>query len=705
MSVAEALFRLLRHTGLRAVPVGTNAWRIERAPNRADRRTRPSGTTESIKSVVSSPIIVTATKRDLELGSTPDAVAVIKLAPVDAVQPQNGTGYVADRVDGVSLAGQGPGRNRLFLRGVADSAFGGVSQSTVAIVFDETRLTYEAPDPDIRLVDVSKVEVLKGPQGSLYGTGAMGGVYHIVSNRPELGQSQFIASLGGGLVADGGASSSGSAIVNLPVFPGTAAVRMVAYADQSAGWIDTGNLQDTNRSSVVGLRAALSIEPGKGWRVDASGLAQWLNSRDSSYVYSPASYSRPVQLPEPQDNDLIHGSLSLTHKGAINLTLSTGYTHHAVDGTYDATQGATGLGVADPQRLIDAATYTVWDSEARLTSSSGPIHWLIGLSHLQARHRGAQRLQGFDASAVIDAINRTTLETSLFGEVNGMLVPRVQLSLGLRASRNSLEEELTTFAQPAEYTHSRWALTPSFALAYKAATESIAYVRYGSSFRQGGISADASGTSVPLDGDELATLESGWRQRFGPVTTSLELYHSWWSSIQSDRILPGGIIATINAGTGAISGAELSTKLNLRHGWSVAAGTSLQSALLVRNETGLLLDDRRLPVVPNWASRLEIARQVTFGPWDLNANFRLNYLGPARLSFDPALDRGMGNTLAAAASISAKRGAFALSIKLDNVFGARGDSFAYGNPLRIFAARQYVPQAPTTFRLTLSYRH
>ena len=705
MSVAEALFRLLRHTGLRAVPAGTNAWRIERAPNRADRRTRPSGTTESIKSVVSSPIIVTATKRDLQLGSVPDAVAVIALDPVDAVQPQNGTGYVAETVDGVSLAGLGPGRNRLFLRGVADSAFGGVSQSTVAIVFDETRLTYEAPDPDIRLVDVSKVEVLKGPQGSLYGTGALGGVYHIVSNRPGLEQSQFIASVGGGLVADGGVSSSSSAIVNLPVLPGTAAVRMVAYADQSAGWIDTGNLQDTNRSSVVGLRAALGIEPGNRWRVDASGLAQWINSRDSSYVYSPANYSRPAQLREPQDNDLIHGALSLTHKGALDLTLSTGYTHHAVDDAYDATLGAAGLGVADPQRLIDTATYSVWDSEARLTNSSGPINWLIGLSHLEARHRGAQQLQGTGGSIVVDAIDRTSLETALFGEASGMLVPRVQLSLGLRASRNSLEEELTAFAQPVDYAHSRWALTPSAALAYTAGTDSIAYVRYGSAFRQGGISSSASGASVPLDGDELATLESGWRQRFGLVTTSLDLYHSWWSSIQSDRLLPGGIIATINAGTGAITGAELSAMMSPLHGWSVAVGTSLQSALLVRNDTGLLLDDRRLPVVPSLSSRFEIARKITLRQWDLNADLRLNYVGPARLSFDTVLDRSMGDTLSSSMGISAARGALALSFKLDNVFGARSDSFAYGNPLRIFTARQYVPQAPTSFRFTLSYRH
>ena len=276
------------------------------------------------------------------------------------------------------------------------------------------------------------------------------------------------------------------------------------------------------------------------------------------------------------------------------------------------------------------------------------------------------------------------------------------LSLGLRASRNSLEEELTTFAQPADYTHSRWALTPSVALAYKAGADSIVYVRYGSAFRQGGISADASGN--PCRSMEMNSQPS--KAVGDNVSAGIDQPGNLPFVVEQHPVrslIAGGIIETINAGTGAISGAEMSIKLN-RHGWSVAAGTSLQSALLVRNETGLLLDDRRLPVVPNWTSRLDIARKFSYGEWDLSADFRLNYMGPARLSFDPALDRPMGNTLAAAASISATRGAFGLSINLDNVLGARGDRFAYGNPLRIFTMQQYVPQAPATFRLTLSYR-
>src|SRR5690606_14816127 len=103
----------------------------------------------------------------------------------------------------------GPGRNRLFLRGVADSPFSGESQSTVAVVLDEARVTYSAPDPDIRLVDVERVEVLKGPQGSYYGTGTLGGIYHIVTRRAQVDKTSLALSANVESVAHGGTGRGG----------------------------------------------------------------------------------------------------------------------------------------------------------------------------------------------------------------------------------------------------------------------------------------------------------------------------------------------------------------------------------------------------------------------------------------------------------------------------------------------------------------
>jgi iron complex outermembrane receptor protein len=137
------------------------------------------------------------------------------------------TNTIARGIEGLTITGQGAGRNRIFLRGVADSPFNGATQSTVAVLLDDSRLTYSAPDPDLRLVDVARVEVLKGPQGSLYGTGALGGIYRVVTNRANLTRVSGSASFAVIGIAEGGIGGSGSAVVNLPLLTDRAALRLV----------------------------------------------------------------------------------------------------------------------------------------------------------------------------------------------------------------------------------------------------------------------------------------------------------------------------------------------------------------------------------------------------------------------------------------------------------------------------------------------
>ena len=184
MTVQQALRLLLRGTGFVARRAGPTAWRIEQAPAIDDTRSAQQVAASS-PLPAPQPIVVTASKRDMALTDLPLAISVA-LLPSGESGTRDDTNSIAQAVEGLALTGAGPGRNRIFLRGIADSAFNGESQSTVAIVLDDARLTYAAPDPDIRLVDMERVEVLKGPQGSLYGTGALGGIYHLVSRRAQL---------------------------------------------------------------------------------------------------------------------------------------------------------------------------------------------------------------------------------------------------------------------------------------------------------------------------------------------------------------------------------------------------------------------------------------------------------------------------------------------------------------------------------------
>src|SRR5207302_3349176 len=91
----------------------------------------------------------------------------------------------AGQLAGVLMTNLGPGRDKLLMRGLSDGAFTGRARSTVSTYLDDAPINYNAPDPDLRLTDVERVETMRGPQGALYGSGALAGVYRIVTNKPD----------------------------------------------------------------------------------------------------------------------------------------------------------------------------------------------------------------------------------------------------------------------------------------------------------------------------------------------------------------------------------------------------------------------------------------------------------------------------------------------------------------------------------------
>ncbi len=702
LTIDAALTRLLRGSGYLARRVGPTAWRIEPAASVVV--TPPlAQAPPAAPSVPPAQIVVSATKRDLTLENTPIAATIVPIAGAERYDPAADTQRVAERVEGLSLTGQGPGRNRMFLRGVADSPFGGKSQATVAVLLDDSRLTYVASDPDIRLVDVERIELLKGPQGSLYGSGALGGIYRIVTRRADPSGFSIGGSVGGQSVAAGEFGGTGSLVINLPLVTDVAALRLVAYAEKSPGWLDTGIRKDSNETTVAGLRTALGIELGGGWRADAIGLGQWLQANDSSYTYLPEAHQRPAQLPEPHDNDLVHGSLRLAHNGAVDAVFSAGYTLHDVNDRFDTTQGAESFGLADPQTLDDKARYRLWDSEARMSGNWGRIGWLGGLSLVESRQNSTRVLAGTGGVMTVEAVARRASETALFGEATLPLTDTLDATLGGRLFHTTLNEKRSTSGDKDKEELRRAGVTPSASLAWHPREGELLYFRYGSARRQGGSTVAANGDVKPLDEDELTTIEGGWRRSIGAIEFDLSMYRSWWRDIQSDVLLADGLVETANVGDGSITGAELSLKTRLDGGWKIDAGATFQSALLTRDTSGLELHDRRLPVVPSWTLRSLVARTIPLGSWDATLSAYARYVGPARLSFDPALDRPMGNYLDTGLGVAARRQHWTFTLEGRNLLNARGDSFAFGNPLRVYSTPEYIRQDPFSVRLSVTF--
>lgn len=708
MSVDAALARLLAGSGYVARQVGPRAWRIERVRAAALPQVpadlplpRPAPPAET----VGQPIIVTGSKIARDLARLPMAAQVVRFGNDRVPSTTEGSARIADSIEGLSLSGQGPGRNRMFLRGIADSPFNGQSQSTVAVVLDESRVTFSAPDPDLRLVDVGQVEVLKGPQGSLYGSGALGGIYRIATRKPQLGEASLSVAAGGQTIASGNTGYSLTAVGNVPIIGDTAALRVVAYGGYDAGWIDTGARDDSNGTRVFGARGTLRAVLGGSWEAELGGALQMLNSEDTQYVFAPGARSRPAQLPEPHDNDFTHGALRVTGEiGAAKLVASSGYTAHELRDVLDATMGAAQFGLTDPRRLVDDRTFRLWDNEVRLSGRWGAAEWLVGVAHLEARQALALTLDSKSLPAVLqlDDDRRTNAETALFGDVSFPVTGTLRFDAGGRLFTSASLESRTTAIGRVARRQTKRGFTPSLALSWAPRPDRLIYLRYGSAFRPGGADIAADGTLAPLASDELQTIETGWRESLaGGGSLTLGTFYSRWENIQSDLLQTNGLFASANVGNGEIAGVEASASLPLDRGWTVDAGATLTHAVLVQVKARLGTDDLRLPVVPEYTMRAGLQHDFDLGSVPVRVGVQLRYVGPSRLSFDALADRPMGKVLESSLTARARLAGGDIEMAIDNLLDRRGNVFAYGNPLRFASGAQYTPQAPFSARVTL----
>ena len=694
LTVEQALARLLAGTGLEARRLSPTAYRLVRAapvapppPVRSGSAPPPQGTAD---------IIVTGAKREEPLARLPISVAVVQAPGEQGGTLLSGTQEVAQRLDGLTLTNLGPGRNRQFIRGVADSPFNGNSQSTVAILINDARATYNAPDPDLRLVDVERVELLKGPQGSLYGSGTLGGVYHIVTRPPDVGTFAGQAGLEASLATHGEMGGSAEAMINLPVVTDRLAVRAVGYAAREPGWIDTAGRGDSNRSEVRGARLAVRALAGD-WTVDLNGMFQLQDVADSQYVYARHALTRPDQVAEPHDNDFALASLRVAGKlGDMDLVYAGNWVDHDVSSTLNASDlSQAAFGVAPPSLYLEQRRNRLFDQEVRLSGQRDDgLSWLAGLSFMDVRNHLSGVIEGARDRTVATGIQGVA-EFAAFGDMRVPLTPALSLSVGGRLFLSRLEAEQGGRHARVEVSVTRKGFTPSLALSWQAGGRDFLYLRYAGARRPGGLTQTSARSAERFESDELQTFETGWRHTASPsLTVNADAFLTTWSHMQSDYLLTDGLIGTRNVGDARIYGIEASIDWKVASAWAISAGLVGQSALLTRTSAGLRVDDRHLPVIPDWKARLGISRDLGLLGWRGSMGAHVSYLSPSHLSFDPGLDRRMGDYALADADLTLRRGGWSVRLSGSNLFDCKADSFAFGNPFTLDRGPQYTPLRP-----------
>jgi iron complex outermembrane recepter protein len=715
-----ALRRMLDGTGYKAFEVGPNAWRIEAMPVRTKkpksqvRKTKPVPV-DTPKIMPPAPpveIVITAAKRAMPLETTPVASTVITGDLIGRFSLSPSTADVAAMVDGMALSNLGPGRNRAFLRGIGDSPFNGQTQATVATVLNDVRVNFNAPEPELQLIDIDRVELLKGPQGPLYGTGALGGVYRIVTALPKLDKVSGKATVGVESLSHGGIGGTASAVFNAPIIPDELGVRLLAYASLQPGWIDTNRSggKNSNEARIYGGRLALRYQPAGDWTVDLLGLGQFLHVADSQYSNVDKGYRRVGVAAEPHDNDFIHGQLTISGKiRDMDFLSTTGWTRHEVATVLDASPSATYFGRPTPLLFDDSRNYDVFNQEVRLSGTRGAVRFLGGLSYLQAGSQiDGSILSGTGVPTKIGALHEAIREVAVFGDLSLALSPRWTVEAGLRLFNTSIDDERNEDNAGQRVQDKRSGVTPSLALSFQPDHNAYYYARFASAIRPKGSNAFAPLASANFGSDELQNIEVGGRWKFPDqnLSVKVELYGSLWSHIQSDYLLPNGLAATRNSGRALIFGMENSLQWRPHNSWSLEAGFDWQHARLEKPDPSLgFTSDRQLPVVAGYKAHFGLTRAFDISDWHVAAYVRTLLVGPSRLSLAPGLERRIDDLMIADAGINVRFDGLQLGLTIENLTNSGDDSFSFGNPFSIQAAEQRTPLRPRriTMRVSWSY--
>ena len=726
LSVEQALAAIARGSGARVEALGPGSWRLTPRLRPSVPKSKPHA--QPPADVRGGEVVVTASKRD----TTRDHFAgqVVQVTGTDLeLGGAGGTSKLADRMTAIASTYLGAGRNKLFIRGIADSSFTGPTQATVGQYFGDLRLSYNAPDPDLRLADLAAVEVLEGPQGTLYGAGSLGGLIRLVPNAPDPTRFAGSAMLGGSATTSGAPGADAQAVLNLPVIAGRLAIRLVADSASEGGYIDKPLLgrTDVNRTRIAGGRAAVKADLGGGWSVEAVGIGQRIRGADSQYADRdgpPLTRSAPVT--EGFSADFGQAQLILSGRvGQVRFRSSSGITAHDLMERYDATPPG------GPVQLFAQANATRMQANETRAWHSAPdgSGWLAGFSYVHNRTRLTRLFGEPGELRPRTGVVNTVEEATLYGEASLRLLPGLLTTGGLRVTRSVLDgagEDLPlalsvqALARLQEVTARRaqTILLPSASALIDLTPGAQLFLRYQQGFRPGGLTIEG-----PLvrrfRNDRVATIEAGLRtgrpgrDRFDG---SLTLAHTSWRDIQADFIDATGLPSTANIGDGQLWTIEALAGFRLADGLRVEGAVSYNDSRIDEPSSAqafALMDgqaaDRatilaRLSQIPNIArftGRVGAAyRRVLAGGRDLRVDGWLRYVGSSRLGVGPILGERQGSYLDSGVTARLGLGRYGVTAGITNLADVRGNRFALGTPFTT-GRDQVTPLRPRTLRIGL----
>ena len=733
LSVEQAIQKLLKGQPARVIQINGRSWRIIPAtplPVAATPRPKPARVQlarftplSPIEESEPAEIVVTASKRETPLKLMPATVSVLHGKMFTAGPDAGSTAAILEKLPSVSSTHAGTGRNKLFIRGIADSGFTGPTQATVGQYFGEMRVNYNAPDPDLRLYDINSVEVLEGPQGTLYGAGSLGGIIRANPNRPNLSQTEAYSSYALASTAKGDESVDGHMVVNVPLVPDKIAARLVAYGAREGGYVDDfgRTLKDVNGIDIVGGRGAISIAPYDDWRIDFLGIGQSVRADDAQYAQRGLpGLSRRSPMAQIFGSDYWLANMQVTGSiGDIRVISSAGIVEHDLVENYDATR------LRDtPTLFTQENDISLFSTEHRLSEDfSGGGGWMLGASYIKNVSRLKRTLTPAAVSVPTPGVENRLSEWALFGEMTLGISDTIHLTAGGRVSSAKLSGnafdvpamfDLNSLRQQAQRAETTF--LPSFAVVATPADGLTAFLRYQQGFRPGGLAIDGANIRH-FRNDRTSTIESGFR--FGDLERDLfaaigTVAYTDWDHIQADLTDGQGFPTTANIGNGYIVSVEgqISVRPTGRltfDGAFIFSHSRLDSpSAAARNflaSSGPQMAGGMLsvPNVANFSARAAFNYRQPFYDGYLVFAASSRYVGKSRLGIGPVLGAEQGGYFQTNVGLKWERSQSDFFLNISNLFNAVGNRYALGTPFALPDGDEFTPLRPRTVMVGFNF--
>lgn len=601
-------------------------------------------------------VIVTATRREESVRDVSGSVSAVSGKQLELLGAQSFADYI-QRVPGVTFNEFQPGTSHVVIRGVATNSGNVQGQGTTAYYINDIPLTepgWTIVIPDIDAFDVNRVEVLRGPQGSLFGSASMGGAINYIANKASL--TGFDAALEGTASgtkdADIGFGLKG--MINVPVVTDKLAVRGVYSYRSAPGYVENVTAGGNSDITVEGGRFSAVWTPSADTELSWMTLYQRTEAEDAPYR-NPAlgDLKRSTNLREPNETEVTIHSLRLDQDfGFAKLTAIAAYQEKSQDFVFDLTSargffnGLLGTNLTDPLYVESGGESEGKSLEVRLASQGeGPFQWVIGGMYFESdkflyEQLGSTNVQaalnasgdprfGPGSGAIYSPDNRifnafytqvAAKETALFGEASYELTPILKLTAGGRLYKT----EVSNLSGIRGYdtggllvldpvaTDEDEGFSPKVSITLTPTDTFMVYALYSEGFRFGTPNMQGV-TPFPIPSgsksDSLRNVEIGVRKDFLDKRLLLDVtvFNIGWDDIQIRAYTPPPVVVAYatNGGEARIRGVEAALSWRVTPQFDLQASATYQNARLeeaVDLGGSVVPEGARLPGSSDWSA-------------------------------------------------------------------------------------------------------